>query len=302
MPRPALADPDLKIPAGAVGRLLELAAERAHIDDFGLRLAETRKLSNMGAVALVAREQPTLRRALEVMGQYQWMQSEALSLVIDEADDVAVISLHLARRRPETARQATELSVGVLCRNIRALMGENWTPQEVFFHHAPPAKYDVHRRVFGVTPRFHQDVDGLVVTRAELDRPLPAADPVMAQLAGRYVEQLAHRHGRSARETAGELIVLLLPTDTCTADRVARHLGVNRRTLYRRLKAEETGFAALLDEKREELVNSLITDDRRSLAAIADLAGFASASSFSHWFKARFGVSPREFRRPSNGA
>jgi hypothetical protein len=42
VPRRALADPDLKIPAGAVGRLLELAAERARIDDFGLRLAETR--------------------------------------------------------------------------------------------------------------------------------------------------------------------------------------------------------------------------------------------------------------------
>ena len=115
-----------------MGRLLELAAERARVDDFGLRLAETRKLSNMGPVALVAREQPTLRRALEVMGQYQWMQSEALSLVIDEVGDVAVISLHLARRRPETARQATELSVGVLCRNVRALMGENWTPEEGF--------------------------------------------------------------------------------------------------------------------------------------------------------------------------
>ena len=160
-------------------------------------------------------------------------------------------------------------------------------------------KYDVHRRVFGVTPRFHQDVDELVVARAELDRPLPAADPVMAQHAGRYVEQLAHRHGRSVRETAGELIMLLLPTGTCTADRVARHLGINRRTLYRQLNAEDTGFATLLDEKREELVNLLITDNRRSVAAIADLAGFASASSFSHWFRARFGVSPREFRRPS---
>ena len=242
VPRQALDNPDLKIPAGAVGRLLELAAERARIDDFGLRLAETRKLSNMGPVALVAREQPTLRRALEVMGQYQWMQSEALSLVIDEVGDVAVISLHLARRRPEvgaagerTFRRRSlpqhpradgrELDAGGCFLSSRAACEIRCAPSRVWRDAA-----------------IHQDVDGLVVARAELDRPLPAADPVMAQHAGRYVEQLAHRHGRSARETASELIVLLLPTGTCTADRVARHLGVNRRTLYRRLNAEETAL------------------------------------------------------------
>lgn len=296
VPRAALSDSDLKIRASAVGRLLTLAAERARIDDFGLRLAETRRLSNMGAVALIARDQPNLRKALEVMAQYQWMQSEGLSLVLEETADIAIANLHLTQSGGDV-RQPVELSLGVLCRNIRALMGENWKPQAVLFRHGKPRRMDVHRRVFGIAPLFDQDTNGLVIARAELDRPLPAADPVLAGHAQRYVEQLAGNRGRNTREIVRELIILLLPTGTCTAERVAKHLGIDRRTLHRRLAAEDMVFSALLEDTRAELVLSWMGDRNRALLAIAEMAGLSGASAFSHWFRKRFGSSPREWRK-----
>jgi AraC-like DNA-binding protein len=296
-PAAALTDPDLKLPAAAVGRMLELAARRAGVDDFGVRLAETRRLSNMGAVALVAREQPSLRGALEVMAQYQWLQNEALALTLDEAGDVAIASLRLVVAGGQTARQAMELSCGVLCRNIRALMGERWRPQAVLFRHGPPASLAIHRRVFGVAPQFGQDLDGLVLARAELAAPLAAADPAMARQAERLVRQLAQARSRSASDRVSELIVLLLPTGGCTADRVARHLGCDRRTLHRRLAAEGASFTGLLAARRHDLVRSLLADPRRSMAQVADLAGFASPSSFSHWARRTFGAAPRAVRR-----
>lgn len=294
IPAPALADPDLRIPASAVGRLLETAAERAGVDNLGLRLAETRKFSNMGAVAVIARDQPSLRKALEVMAQYQWMQSEGLSLAIEEHRDIAILHVHIAGGR--VARQATELSLGVLCRNLQALMGNSWRPLDVVFRHAPPLHGDVHRRLFGVTPQFDGAMDGLVIARGELDRPLPAADPVLARHAETYLRQLAARRTGAERDVVGELILLLLPTGTCTAERAARHLGVDRRTLHRRLAREGTDFTTLMEEKRGELVRSLIGDNRRSLLAIAQQCGFAGASAFSHWFRRRFGTTPRAYR------
>ena len=41
----ALLDPDSRIPVDAVGRLLEASAREAGIEDFGLRMAQTRQLS-----------------------------------------------------------------------------------------------------------------------------------------------------------------------------------------------------------------------------------------------------------------
>ncbi len=299
LPPAALTDPDLKVHAAGVGRVLEFAARRAGIDDFGLRLAETRRLSNMGAVALVAREQPSLRKALEVMAQYQWMQSEALALELEEADDIAIAHLRLAVEGGRTSRQAMELSCGVLCRNIRSLMGDGWAPEAVLFRHGPPASLEVHHRVFRSAPQFGQDLDGLVLRRDELDAPLAMADPIMAMQAERMIRQIAETRSRTMGDRVSELILLLLPTGVCSADRVARHLGCDRRTLHRRLAIEGTSFSKLMDQKRGDLLRSMIGDPRRSMAAIADLAGFASPSSFSHWVRRELGASPSALRQES---
>ena len=296
LPAAALSSSDLKIPSGSIGRLLERAAQMAGVDNFGLRLAEKRRLSNMGPVGLIVREQPTLRKALEVMVQYQWMQNEALSVTIEEADDIAVLQLRFRGLGARLARQATELCIGVLCRNIRAVVGETWRPQAVLFRHGPPANDAAHRRVFGVTPQFSQDLDGLVLLNAQLDAPTAASDPAMAREVERYIDLLAHGRKRSVSDRVEELIVLLLPTGACTAQRVARHLGVDRRTLHRWLSEEGVYFSDILDQKRRELVLFHLGEARRTMAAIGDLAGFASPSSFSHWCRRVLGRSPRDLR------
>ena len=96
VPRLALDDPDLMIPARAVGQILEASAQRSGMEDFGLRLAEKRRLSNLGVVALIAREQPSMRHAIGVMAQYIWIQSDALSLVVEETGEVALLRTVIA--------------------------------------------------------------------------------------------------------------------------------------------------------------------------------------------------------------
>jgi AraC-like DNA-binding protein len=117
----------------------------------------------------------------------------------------------------------------------------------------------------------------------------------MARQVQRYVDQLAQGRRRAWRETVGDMIVLLLPTGECSADRIARRLGFDRRTLHRRLAEEGCNFRQLMADRRAELCAALIAEGR-GFAAIADLAGFSSLSAFSHWFRDRFGRSPRDYR------
>ncbi|MGC8536692.1 MAG: AraC family transcriptional regulator [Rhizomicrobium sp.] len=297
LPAAALSDPDLKIPASAVAWMLEAGAERCALPDFAIRLAETRRLSNMGAVGLIAREQPSLRKSLEVMVQYQWLQNEALHAHIEETAEIGVVRLDVIGAGPHSTRQASELAVGALCRNVRALLGERWRPESVCFAHAAPGDLAPYRRLFGVSPLFDQEFDGIVFTRADFDAPIASADPAMAKEVARYVNHLAKDPAGTAREAVGELIILLLPTGVCDADRVGRHLGVDRRTVHRRLVAEGTNFSALMDEMRMQLARSLMANPRRSLAAVAEHLGFSGASAFSHWFQRTHGCSPRAFRR-----
>ena len=67
--RSCLRSPDLRISADAVAELLQASASAARVDDFALRLAQRRGLSNLGPLALIVREQPTVRKAIEVLIQ-----------------------------------------------------------------------------------------------------------------------------------------------------------------------------------------------------------------------------------------
>src|SRR6516162_8358707 len=109
----SLTDPDTKIPSGGVRRLLEASASAAGIDDFGLRLAERGGLSNVGPVALVVREQPTVGAALEALGRYIHIHNESVRLRIErQGDTVAIIPVPRIGG-PVPARQSMELLVGV---------------------------------------------------------------------------------------------------------------------------------------------------------------------------------------------
>ncbi len=292
-PAEALADPDLMIASDAVGRLLERSARAGGAEDFGLRLAATRRLSNLGPVGAIAREQPTMRKALEVLGQFLWLHNEALSLALELDGDIAVARLVIQAGGRRVSRQAVELAVGVLTETLRGLLGEAWRPDQVLLRHGPPADLAAHRRVFGAAPQFRAELDGLVLARRDLDRQLAGAAPA-AQPARRLAEEAAGARRRRARDAVGELIVLLLPTGVCSADEVARRLGVDRRTLHRRLAREGCGYHALLDEKRRELALSMMAAGR-ALGEISDLAGFPDQSGFSHWFRRRFGEAPRDY-------
>ncbi|MBL8554555.1 MAG: AraC family transcriptional regulator [Phenylobacterium sp.] len=296
LPAACLTDPDLKIPALAVGRLLERAARRSGAEDFGLRLAETRQLSNLGAVAFVLREQPTLAKAIEALVSYTWAQNQALTLRLDIAGDVAV--LRQTASGPGRSRQSVELSLGVIARAIRQLVGPGSGPREARFMHGRPADVATHRRVFGDPLWFDQDFDGLVFEAADLEAPISGADPVAARRALRYVEWEAGAGRRDTAATVRELILALLPTGTCGIARVAALMGVSRRTLHRRL-AEDGGqsFEALLDEIRTDLARRYIADGRHSLTEVASRLGYGSLSAFSRWRRRRLGGGRRKDRQ-----
>jgi hypothetical protein len=73
------------------------------------RLAQRRGLSNLGPLALIVREQPTVRKAIEVLIQYLSLHSDALCPRLEENDRVVTISRMFSSRRLRT-HQALETS------------------------------------------------------------------------------------------------------------------------------------------------------------------------------------------------
>lgn len=288
LPRRCLTDPELKVPIDAVRQLLEAAAERSGVEAFGLLMAETRQLSNLGPLGLLVREQPTARLALEAFLRHGRNLNEALFLTLEESGDIFVLREELIVGHPGPVRQSTELAIGVAFRVLRALLGAGWKPRRVCFAHDAPNDRAVHERVFGRCVEFGHDFNGIVCLRSDLASPNPNADPGMARYASQLLEAAGARDAPEAIAQVRELIVTLLGTGRCTIALVAQHLGVDRRTLHRRLANEGSNFSDLVDAVRRELAPRYLGSSARTLAEVSSLLGFSEPSSFSRWYRRQF--------------
>jgi AraC-like DNA-binding protein len=94
-----------------------------------------------------------------------------------------------------------------------------------------------------------------------------------------------------------QLVMALLPGGGCTAALVARHLGVDRRTLHRHLAAQGQSFSSLLQGLRCDWVERHLKQGQLPLADCATLLGFGSQSAFAYWFRCQFGCSVSQWRR-----
>lgn len=291
-----LATPDKWVPAARVARLLELSARESGHDDFGLRLAEYRRLSTLGPLSLVLRDEETLRSALDLLMRYEHSYNEAIRMRMAEAHGLATIRLWFEFGEPAPSRQAEDLAVAALHGIIREFLGPDWRPLSVCFTHAAARDVDTYTRLFGARLQFGHGFTGLVLYAKDLDAPTASADATGRTRSDETLRSLAAPKGAAATDRVRDLVEVLLPTGRCSADEVARAMGVDRRTLHRHLTGSDETFSSIVDSMRAGLAERYLANERYRLTEISELLGFAAPSAFSRWFRHRFGDSPSQWR------
>lgn len=291
-----LNEPDLMVPAERVRQLLEHSAALSRTDTFGLRMAESRQLSNLGPVSLVIRDQPTLRESMAVLIRYHAALNGSLAMMMEESGGVVVIREEMIVGAARPVRQGTELALGVLLRMVQQFLGQHWQPRQVCFMHTAPRDLGVHLRVFGPCVAFNQDFNGLVCSRAELDARNLSADPQMARYAERLLRGTLPTAVPTVLDDVRRTVLLLLPSGRCRIEQVAAHLGVACRTVQRRLADQGLSFSELVNGLRLELAVRHVTQSDRPLHEVAALLGFAVPSGFSRWYTSQYGCSPSHSR------
>ncbi|SOZ19046.1 AraC family transcriptional regulator [Cupriavidus taiwanensis] len=292
-----LREPDLKIPVERFGRLLQASADISGNESFGLCMAESRLLSNLGAVGMLIRDQATLRDSLDMLMRYQPMLNGAQSLAVEECGELVIIRETLiAGSAHQPTRQRMELALGVMVRLIRQLLRPDWQPQRVCFEHSAPRDLSAHHRFLGPRIEFNCDFNGIICAKADLDARNPWADPAMVRYAQRLIDSSAMSQRTTMREDVRRAVLLLLPSGRCSIEQVAESLGVVCRTVQRRLAEEGQSFSTIVNEVRAELATRHVIESDRPLTEVATMLGFSALSGFSRWYHVQFGCSPRESR------
>ncbi len=290
-----LDEPEMRLPAGVVMQLLETAARATNCDTFGLRMAQSRQVSNFGAISLLLTHLGTLRDVLTTTIEHLHLLNSALALQVEENGPLVIVREEVMSA--SLARQSVELAIGVIYRLCATLMGKGWHPRSVNFSHGAPASGALHRQVFQCPVIFDAEFNGLVCHAADLDVPNPAADPNLARYARALLESLPQSSPHTLSHDVRRTIYLSLPSGGATCAWVAQSLGRSLRTFQRELDQEGVSFSELLAEVRTNLARRYMESPKYEVGQVAALLGYSTHGAFTRWFALQFGLPPTEWRR-----
>ncbi len=299
----AHADVDARVPASAV---LELWAELpalSGLPHFGVWLAElacAAPATSLGA--RLVQSAPTLGAGLTRLLRFERVLHGVQATGLNEVAGQARFTHRPPVGIGPGARPAIEFAFAWLLCTARLTTGTALVPSGVTFTHGASGGLEEYRRVLGVEPRFDATENALVLPSEALRLPQRTADVLLERLVEGHAQKLARELPRGAGPAARVRALLTRSlsvdgSDAASLSSVARELGLPGRTLQRRLAAEGTSFAALLDEVRRELALEHLADRATSVAEVAFALGFGDQTAFHRAFVRWTGKTPGEHRR-----
>jgi AraC-like DNA-binding protein len=295
-----LGDADARMPLAMEERLWDLAAAAAGDPLFGLHAATAIRPGAFDVLDYAVRTAPDLRSALHRLARYNRLVHDLATFELVPEDAAVRIEHRFDGTAARPCRQAAEFTLASLVVVASQIGARPVQARAVEFAHPAASDGDAYRVVFGVAPRFDAATSALTLAAAVLDRPVPAADPALSRIVTAHAEQLlaaqAPRHEGIAAQVRRQLADGMAD-GPMTLRQVAHRLNLSERSLQRRLDAEGTRFAELVDGVRRELALRYIADERLALGEVAYLLGFAEPSPFHRAFKRWTGTTPAAARR-----
>jgi len=294
-----LREADAFVPTAAFTRMLEEGARATRDDCFGLHFGERFDPKDIGALAYVVLNSPTVALAMENIERYVKIHNNAGRASFTIEDDGAHLSYVVTKEPPFSKRQHNEYSMAVLLRTFRMIAGDDWRPLEVHFEHDAPNDTAEHTRIFRCPVRFGCDTNELLVEHGFIERLVPLADARLYRVLKQHVERIlaelpadddwlvAVRNAIAGAMLEGD--------PKCI--RVARKLAISARTLERRLKAHGVVYRQLVDDTRRVFAIDYLKDRNQSLTEIAFLLGYSEVSAFHRAFRRWTGSTPSDYRK-----
>jgi len=307
--RSTLSTPHGLIPAATFARALEDAARLTGDDCFGLHFGAQYHPKNVGPLAYVVLNSPTMAAAFDNIARYLRVHNEAAEASFERDDRWAYLALRLDLP-VEHCRQHAEFSLALGLGLIRLMIGSDWAPVEVRFAHMAPPSTDEHSRIFGAPVRFGCRANEFVIDAEMCERHVPAADPRLYPIMLRHLDRILESMPREdgVITAVRKSIVDAMRSGEPTLRRTAERLSVGPRTLQRRLAQCGVDFSQLVTDTRKRFAVQYLGDRRHTITEVAFLLGYSEVSAFNRAFKRWTGATPLDYRagaqaiarRPSN--
>ncbi|MBL8779935.1 MAG: AraC family transcriptional regulator [Alphaproteobacteria bacterium] len=281
--------PTTVIESSALIDAVAYAARASGRRDFGLKVATSDDPRALAPIGFLANHCGTTAEALAITTRHLSTHNRALEYSFLAEGPNYVCRLRLAAQGKYPSAQYIEMCLGLCARLCTLFVGDAWRPETVLFEHDREADPAAYHRAFRAPVRFGQEMNAVVMRRADLDQPIDRDNPAIQDL----LKALAEIQERESREDIvvrlGPVLRSLLAVDGAAAARAAKLLGLSPRTLQRRLAERGTTFQQVLDDVRLSLVREHLPRPGMTLAELAPILGFSEASAVSRFLRATGG-------------
>jgi AraC-like DNA-binding protein len=295
----AFDDPRNRVSAAGQVKFLEYAADAMRDTAFGLHLAEQANPREAGLLFYVVSAAKSLGESLALFARYCQIVNESIHLKLVRRAEGVVVEISYVGISRHGMRQNPEFGIAMVVKALREITGRDIRPTRVALAHARTADVREFERFYGCPVAFGAPSDQLEFSNETFALPLVTDDPHLLETLRPFCDEAAKARNTaisSMRASVETEVQRLLPHGQAQAARVAKALGVSVRTLSRRLSAEATTFAEVVDGLRRSLALEYLKDPGFSLAQIAWLLGYEGSTSFNHAFKRWTGRSPSAAR------
>lgn len=283
-----------------VEALLETAAEKYGVPDFGVRLAAQQDIRILGPLAIAMENARTIGEATDFASRYLFIHSPALSLerVPDPAGAAHVIGLRWGSRTGYGSPQTIDYGIGMVHRVLTLVNGdEPYGLRSVYLPHRRLAEESAYTRFFQADVRFDQPEAVLRVPIHLMSIAVRGGSETVRAIAAEHLET----HFVSRDAPVAEFVFDILDDhqgpDTPSVAEVAKLLGLHPRALQRMLLTEGFTFNGISDDVRRAQSWRLITATSIPFSRVATSIGLREQSSLTRAVRRWFGVSPSELRR-----
>lgn len=291
-----LQDPESRLSVISVCELLERASRVTGIGDFGIQVVMQQGTPDFGPLALLLREEPDVRTALQTLCAHLSLNTDAFDVRLSESGDDVILEQVFRLDKITRGNQLVELTCARLVQIVRHLISATWRPNLVCFSHPACMLDRVGYTLFRCPIEYGHDFTGIVLSPADLETRLNGANSDARRYAAAYLHSLKPRATMTFLQRVETIILGLLPSGGASSDRIAAQLGITRRTLNRKLNDHGHTYSSLLQSIRVEIARTLIAQSEKSLSEIGFELGFRSLSAFSVWFSRAFGAPPTLWR------
>lgn len=293
-----------RVPLAQFVALIEGAAVQLQRPFLGLELGSQFGVTDLGPFCGSFIRAKNLGAALGQLARFQSSLQSNTLLEIVRGSETSICRYRIQDSAIWPRLQDAEFALAAFTTFIRELIGVRWRPVAVEFEHDVAGREQALRLFFNAPVTGGRDYNALVLTNADIDRPLhwrwDLAKPDVALIVERHMQELLGVDEETSMpvvDRARALITRRLGRTKVTIELIAAEMSMSERSLRRHLALAGTSFRDLLQSHRRKAVEAILASHGERLSTVADRLNYSDSAVLSRAFKGWTGVSPRTYAR-----